>query len=88
MKIREFPLKTRKAILWAVVAALGAVLFFWWGKEVAETLENTSLPKVPKELQESLQQTTEELTFPAFEGITIPEEVLQELQEYGQSQGQ
>ncbi|MCH7828701.1 hypothetical protein IH982_02410 [Patescibacteria group bacterium] len=88
MKIQELPVKQRKVILWAVVAVLGIMLFFWWGRNVKETLENVSLPKVPKELKESLQRTQEEFTFPAFEEIEIPEEVFKELQEYGQSQGQ
>ena len=88
MKIQELPQKTRKVILFAAVILVGAVLFFWWGRNVVETLKTISLPEVPKELQESLQQTKEELISPTFEGLTIPEEVLQELQEYGQNQGQ
>ena len=88
MKIQELPVKQRKVILWAVVAGLGIMLFFWWGKNVAETLQNVSFPKVSKDLQESIQQTKEEFTFPSFEAIEIPEEVFKELQEYGQSKGQ
>ncbi|MCH8244432.1 hypothetical protein IIB97_00910 [Patescibacteria group bacterium] len=88
MKIQEFSIKQRKVILWVAVVALGIMLFFWWGKNVKETLENVSFPEVPKEFQESVEQAKEEFTFPAFEEIEIPEEVLKELQEYGQSQGQ
>ena len=88
MKIQELPTGQRKVILWAVVAVLGIVLFFWWGGNVAKTLQSISLPKVPKELGESLQRTQEEFIFPTFEEIKIPEEVFKELQEYGQSQGQ
>ena len=88
MKIQELPETKRKVMLWAVVAVLGSMLFFWWGKNVVETLQNASPLEVPKELQESVQRIREESTFPTFEEIEIPEEILQELQEYGQSQGQ
>lgn len=88
MKIQELPVKQRKVILWAGVIVMGLALFFWWGRNVAETLQNVSLPEVPKEFRESVQQAKEEFTFPAFEEIEIPEEFLQELQEYGESQGQ
>ena len=88
MKIQEFSIKQRKVILWVAVTVCGIMLFFWWGKNVKETLENVSLLKVPKEFQESVEQVKEGFTFPAFEEIEIPEEVFKELQEYGQSQGQ
>ena len=86
--MRHLSERTRKIILWSVVIILGVALFFWWGKNVKETLENVSFPEVPKEFQESVEQVKEEFTFPAFEEIEIPEEVFKELQEYGQSQGQ
>ncbi|MDA1337627.1 MAG: hypothetical protein O3C23_02590 [bacterium] len=88
MKIQELPVKQRKVILWTVVVGLGIVLFFWWGRSAIETIGNTSLPKVPKEVEESIQQTKEGLTFPTFEEIEIPDEILQELKEHGQSKGQ
>ena len=88
MKIQELPEARRKVILWVVIAVLGGLLFFWWGKNVTESLESASLLEVPKELQESIQRTKEEFIFPTFDEIEIPEEVLQELKEYGQSQGQ
>ena len=88
MKIKELSEKQRKLILWLTVAVLGAVLFAWWGKNVAETLKNVSFPKVPKEFQESVQKAKEEFIFPTFEHLEITKEVLQELQEYGQSKGQ
>jgi len=75
MKIQELKVAQRKVILWAVVVALGITLFFWWGKNVKETLENVSFPEVPKEFQESVQRAQEEFTFPIFEEIEIPEEV-------------
>jgi len=76
MKIQGLSARQRQVIVWAVVAVLGSVLFFWWGGNVRETLKNVSLPEVPKELKESMERSKEELTFPAFEEI---EEVLQEL---------
>ena len=88
MKIEELPVKQRKVILWMVVAALGAVLFFWWGKNIAEIFNAASYPKVSKELKESLQGIQEEFTFSVFEEIEIPEEVFKELKEYGRRQGQ
>jgi len=87
MKIQELKETKRKVILWAVVAVLGIMLFFWWAKNVTETLKSISFPEVPKEFEESVQQAKEEFTFPIFEAIEIPEEVLQELQEYGEQTG-
>lgn len=81
MKIQELPVKQRKVILWVVVVSLGIVLFFWWGRSAIETMGNISFPEVPKEIEESIDQTKGELSFPAFEELEI-------LQEYGQSQGQ
>ena len=83
MKIHELSIVQRKIILWGTIVILGSVLFFWWGGNVIETLKTTSLPKVPKELEESLQKTQEQFTFPIFDTIDIPEEILQE---YGQSE--
>ncbi|MCH8048709.1 hypothetical protein IIC44_01260 [Patescibacteria group bacterium] len=83
MKIHELSIVQRKIILWGTIVILGSVLFFWWGGNVIETLKTTSLPKVPKELEESLQKTQEQFTFPVFDTIDIPEEILQE---YGQSE--
>jgi len=77
--VRQLSENARKTILWSVVIILGITLFFWWGRNIRETLENISLPKIPKEFQESVQRTREELTFPAFEEIEVLEEVLQEL---------
>ena len=88
MKIQEFSETKRKAILWTVVVILGIMLFFWWGKNVKETLESTSFPEVPEEFKESVQQAKEEFTFPTFEALEIPEEVLKELKEYGEQTGQ
>lgn len=86
--MRQLSENTRKTILWSAVIILGIILFFWWGKSAIKDLQSISFPKVPKELEESIQQAKEEFTFPAFEDIEIPEEVLQELKEYEQSQGQ
>lgn len=86
--MRHLSERTRKIILWLVIIILGVTLFFWWGKNVKETLENVSFPEVPKEFQGSVEQAKEEFTFPAFEEIEIPEEILKELQEYGEGQGQ
>jgi len=88
MKIQELSVKQRTVILWGTVVILGGILFFLWGGNVIETFKTVSLPKIPKELGESLQQTKEEFTIPSFEAIEISEEVLKELQEYGQSTGQ
>ena len=85
MKIQELSVKQRTVILWGTVVILGGILFFLWGGNVIETVKTTSLPAIPKELKESLQETQDEFTFPTFEEIDIPEEILQELQEYGQS---
>lgn len=79
MKIQELSETKRKVILWAVVGGLGIALFFWWGRNVQESFKNTSFPQIPKEFQESIQQTKEEFTFPSFQEIKIPEEVLQGL---------
>ena len=79
MKIQELPETKRKVILWVVVAVLGILLFFWWGKNAKETFKDVSLPEIPKEFQESVQRTQEEFTFPSFQEIKIPEEVLEEL---------
>jgi hypothetical protein len=38
-KIRELPLKKRKAILWSFVAVIGIILFAFWAKETGERLE-------------------------------------------------
>jgi len=86
MKIQELSIAQRKIILWGTIVVLGGVLFFWWGENVIETIKTTSLPEVPKEIGESLQKTQDEFTLPTFEEIDIPEEILQELQEYGQSE--
>jgi len=89
MKIQELKETKRKVILWTVLLVLGIILFFWWGKGVIQTLQSISLPEVPQEFQESVQQAKEEFTFPTFEEITIPEEVLQQIeQEYGAKTGQ
>jgi|AP45_3_1055517.scaffolds.fasta_scaffold220739_2 hypothetical protein len=85
MNIQKLSVVQRKIILWGIIVVLGGVLFFWWGGNVIETVKTTSLPEIPKELKESLQETQDEFTFPTFEEIDIPEEILQELQEYGQS---
>jgi len=79
MKIQELPAKQRKVILWAVVTALGIMLFFWWGGNVKETLESVSFLKVPKEFQENVGRTKEEFTFPTFEEIEVFKEVFKEL---------
>ena len=79
MKIQELSIAQRKIILWGTIVVLGGVLFFWWGGNVIETVKTTSLPEIPKELKESLQETQDEFTFPTFEEIDIPEEILQEL---------
>ena len=78
MKIQELPEARRKVILWVVIAVLGGLLFFWWGRNVIETLKTTSLPEIPKELKENIQQAQEEFTFPALKDIEIPEELLKE----------
>ena len=83
MNIQKLSVAQRKIILWGIIVVLGSVLFFWWGGNVIETIKTTSLPKVPKELEESLQKTQEQFTFPVFDTIDIPEEILQE---YGQSE--
>ena len=83
MNIQKLSVAQRKIILWGTIVVLGSMLFFWWGGNVIETLKTTSLPKVPKELEESLQKTQEQFTFPVFDTIDIPEEILQE---YGQSE--
>ena len=88
MKIQELPAGQRKVILWTVVVVLGIMLFFWWGKGAIKDVQSISFPKVPKEFQENIEQEKEEFTFPTFEGIEIPEEVLQELKEYEQAKGQ
>ena len=86
MNIQKLSVAQRKIILWGTIVVLGSMLFFWWGGNVIETVKTTSFPKIPKELEASLQKTQDELRLPAFEEIDIPEEILQELQEYGQSE--
>ena len=86
--MRHLSERTRKIILWLVIIILGVTLFFCWGTNVKETLENVSFPEVTKEFHGSVEQAKEEFTFPAFEEIEIPEEILKELQEYGEGQGQ
>ena len=86
MKIQELPEARRKVILWTVLSVLGLTLFFFWGKGIIQTLQTISFPSAPQELKESLQQTKEEFSFPSFQEITIPPEVLQEIEkEYGEA---
>ena len=74
MKIQELSEGTRKGILWIVLVAVGIILIVWWGKGALEIFENISLPSVPEELEQSLQQTQEEFTIPSFQEVTSPEE--------------
>lgn len=39
MKTQELSETKRKMILWTVVVVLGIVLFFWWGKDVIDVLQ-------------------------------------------------
>jgi hypothetical protein len=87
MKIQEISETKRRIILWTIVIVLASLLFFWWGGNVAKTFKDISLPEVPKELQElkeDISRVQEEFTFPVFEDIEIPEEILKELEEYGE----
>lgn len=76
MKIQELPETQRKIILWTAVVILGIILFVWWGKNSVGSLQNISLPEPSKEIQQTIEQATNEFSFPDLKD-------LQEL-EYGE----
>ncbi len=39
-KIQKLPIEKRKMIVWAVVVALGIMLFIWWLINTIQTLES------------------------------------------------
>jgi hypothetical protein len=80
MNVGKLPERDRKIILWSIVILLGVILFLWWGRSVAEKLKDFSSPQIPKELRDSVRETTSTLELPSFD-IKIPGEALPTLQE-------